>query len=104
MRSIIKKPIYLFVLLMLLIALPLVLFPINLFDGEIVYQSGISKIVEPRPLSLHFVAGLEYNKEELLGVEDYYLKPRGWVLAFLFIVGFPALISYRVWVKQKTGK
>lgn len=83
------------------IALILLLFPINLFDGEIVYRSGISTIVEPRPLSLHFIAGIEGNATIPDDVVDYYLTTKGYILAFLFIFGLPAIIAYRVFLGKR---
>jgi hypothetical protein len=101
MRQFLQKPFFVFITLSLLIAAPLFLLPINVFQGEIVYHSGISTIVEPRPLSLHFVSGLEYYGENLKGVQDYYLTARGWILAFIFIVGIPALVAYRMYLKRQ---
>ena len=101
MRHLFRKPLFVFVVLSVVIATPLFLLPINVFQGEIVYHSGISTIVEPRPLSLHFVSGLEYYGEEIKGVQDYYLTARGWMLALIFIIGIPALFAYRVHLKRE---
>lgn len=100
MKQSLRKPILLFLILVVIIALPLFLLPLNIFDGEIVYHSGISTIVEPRPLSLHFVSGIEYSGEKLAGVKDYYLTAKGMTLAILFIFGIPALITYRIFLKK----
>ena len=104
MRNLIKKPIFIFFALSILIAAPLFLLPLNLFDGEIVYQNGLSTVVEPRPLSLHFVSGIEYWGEHLDGVKDYHLTPRGRMLAVGFIIGFPALIAFRIFLKNNQSK
>jgi hypothetical protein len=101
MRRLFRKPLFVFILLSVAIATPLLLLPINVFQGEIVYHSGISTLVEPRPLSLYFVSGLEYYGEELKGVQNYYLTARGWMLAFIFIIGIPALVAYRVYLKRQ---
>ena len=100
MGKIIRKPWFVFVALVILVSAPLFLLPLNVFQGEIVYHKGISTIVEQRPLSLHFVSGLEYNREELEGVKDYYLTSKGWMLAFIFTIGLPGLIAYRVYLKN----
>lgn len=100
MRGLLKKPLFIFFALSILIATPLFLLPLNLFDGEIIYQNGLSTIVEPRPLSLHFVSGIEYWGEPLEGVKDYHLTPRGRMLAVGFIIGFPALIAFRIFLKN----
>lgn len=101
MRRLFRKPLFVFILLSVAIAAPLLLLPINVFQGEIVYHSGISTLVEPRPLSLYFVSGLEYYGEELKGVQNYYLTARGWMLAFIFIIGIPAMVAYRVYLKRQ---
>lgn len=101
MRRLFRKPLFVFILLSVAIAAPLLLLPINVFQGEIVYHSGISTLVEPRPLSLYFVSGLEYYGEELKGVHNYYLTAQGWMLAFIFIIGIPALVAYRVYLKRQ---
>ena len=101
MKQFLLKPLHIFLIGVILIGLPLFLFPINLFDGEIVYKSGISTMVEPRPLSLHFVSGLEYGKNLPKEIDDYYLTPKGYVFAVLFILGIPALIAYRIKIGKK---
>jgi hypothetical protein len=59
-------------------------------------------MVEPRPLSLHFVSGLEYGKNLPKEIADYYLTAKGYLFAALFILGLPALIAYRIKIgKQK---
>jgi hypothetical protein len=77
----------------LFIGIPLFLLPINLFDGEIVYK--------PRPLSLHFVSGLEYGKNLPKEIADYYLTPKGYIFAVLFILGIPSLLAYRIKIGQQ---
>ena len=102
MKQFLLKPLHIFLIGILFIGTPLFLLPINLFDGEIVYKSGISTMVEPRPLSLHFVSGLEYGKNLPKEIAAYYLTPKGYIFAALFILGIPALIAYRIKIgKQK---
>ena len=101
MKQFLLKPLHIFLIGVILIGLPLFLFPINLFDGEIVYISGISTMVEPRPLSLHFVSGLEYGKNLPKEIADYYLTQKGFIFAGLFILGFPALIAYRIHLRRQ---
>ena len=102
MKQFLLKPLHIFLIGILLIGTPLFLLPINLFDGAIVYKSGISTMVEPRPLSLHFVSGLEYGKNLPKEIADYYLTAKGYLFAALFILGLPALIAYRIKIgKQK---
>ncbi len=102
MKKIFQNPWYSFLFFFILISLPLVFMPLNLFEGEIIYQQGISKIVEPRPLSLHFVLGLEYyNKPLPAEVKDYYLTAKGIALALIFTIGFPGIMAYRAYLQNK---
>lgn len=101
MKQFLLKPLHIFLIGIILIGLPLFLFPINLFDGEIVYKSGISTMVEPRPLSLHFVSGLEYGKNLPKEISDYYLTAKGYIFAGLFIFGIPTLIAFRIKIGKK---
>ena len=94
-----KKPLLIFLLGVILIATPLFLFPINLFNGEIVYESNVQKVVQDVPLSLSYFIGLGYQEEEMVGVADFYLKQEGYLLAFCLIIGFPALLAYRLKIK-----
>ena len=101
MKSVLQKPIYVFLISMLLIALPLFLFPINLFQGEIVYQHGLVESVVDAPLSLSYFVGLGYNPDDMIGIKSFHLKPGGYLLAVLLIVGVPGLIAYRVGLRKK---
>lgn len=96
MKSVLQKPIYVFLISMLLIALPLFLFPINLFQGEIVYQHGLVESIVDAPLSLSYFVGLGYNPDDMIGIKSFYLKPGGYLLAALLILGIPGLIAFRV--------
>jgi hypothetical protein len=94
-----KKPLFIFLLGVILIATPLFLFPINLFNGAIVFENGAQKIVQDAPLSLSYFIGLGYQEKEMVGVADFYLKQEGYILAFCLIIGFPALLAYRLKIK-----
>ncbi len=94
-----KKPIIIFFLGVILIATPLFLFPINLFNGAIVFENGPQKIVQDAPLSLSYFIGLGYEVQDMVGVSDFYLKQEGFILAFCLIIGFPALLAYRLKIK-----
>lgn len=98
MNSRIKRSIIVFLLSFVVLLLIFFLLPINIFDGEIVYKQGLVSFKEQRPLSLHFVSGLEYAENELKGIKDYYLLPKGYITAFLFIFCLPALVSYRIYL------
>jgi len=99
-----KKPIFIFILGVVLIATPLFLFPINLFNGAIVYESGVQKVVQDAPLSLSYFIGLGYEEQDMVGVSDFYLKKEGFILAFCLVIGFPALLAYRIKIKLDQSK
>ncbi len=96
MKRFFSKPLNTFFTLFLFLLLTFLLFPINIFDGEIIYKQGLVTMTEKRPLSLYFVSGLEYSKDELKGIKEFHLSPKGYLMAFLFIIGIPALTAYRV--------
>jgi hypothetical protein len=99
MKIEIKKSFILFGVLTLLLAAIFFLFPINLFDGEIVYQNGLQELTVERPLSLSYFIGIGFDEEDMIGVLDYYLTYKGVMMAFIFIIGFPALFAYRMYLR-----
>lgn len=101
MKVILKKPLLVFIISMLLIATPLLLFPINFFQGQIVYQNGIAETVVDAPLSLSYFIGLGYSPEDMVGIKTFHLKTGGYILAVLLILGIPGLLAYRVSLGNK---
>lgn len=83
----------------LLLALVFFLLPINLFDGQIIVQRGLQEITIDRPLSLSYFIGIGYDNGDLDGVVDFYLTTKGKIMAFIFLFGFPALFSYRIYLR-----
>jgi hypothetical protein len=104
MKKILSSPKLLFITLVLFFLCIFFLFPINLFDGEIIYQKGLVTITEKRPISLSYFIGMGYDKEDMEGIKDFYLVPIGYLIALIFIVGIPALIAYRVHLGKKFKK
>jgi hypothetical protein len=104
MKQLFQKPIYIFFFAMICIALPLCLFPINLFQGEIVYVRELVEVTEQAPLSLSYFLGLGYNEEDMIGITNFYLLPSGMLTAVIFIFGIPGLIAYRIYLKQHAAK
>lgn len=96
-----KKVIILFLGLSFLLAAIFFLFPINLFDGVIIEKHGLQRIVHERPLSLSYFIGLGYEESDMEFIEDFYLTGKGIFMAFVFILGLPALLAYRVYLKSK---
>ncbi len=90
-----RKPFILFLLLVLGLSLLLFLLPINLFDGVIIYEKGLSEYKVNAPLSLSYFVGIGYDKKDMEGIVDFYLTWKGKLMVVLFLVGLPALIAYR---------
>jgi len=102
MRSTLRKPIVVFFLAVFVLSAIFFLIPINLFDGEMVFE-GIAEPVQAK-LSLSYFIGIGASKEETAGVLDFYLLPMGYFLAFLMLIALPVLIAYRVHVANQQQK
>jgi hypothetical protein len=100
MRTQLKKPLVIFFLSIVLIALPLFLLPLNLFNGEIVYQRALVEQKVAAPLSLSYFIGIGYDQQDMVGVKEFYLVKDGIILAVLFLIGIPAIIAYRFHLKR----
>lgn len=96
-----RNPLVIFIGSVVLLGLLFFLFPINVFDGVIVYKQGLQIVEVETPLSLSYFIGLNLDPEQMEGVvENYYLTTKGVVMAFLFIIGFPAILAYRFYLKS----
>ena len=102
--KIISRPKVIFTLTFLIIALPLFLFPINLFPGEAIQKIGATEQTVPIPLSLSYFVGIGYDPGDLDGIKDFYLLPRGYALAFCLLIGFPAIMAFRVYIANKNSE
>lgn len=101
MKELRNSPFLIFIFFFLLISIPLFIFPIQLFPGIIETQNGLQHIKHEAPLSLSFFVGLGYDKKDLIGVTDFYLKPVGYLLAFIYTIGIPAIIAFRIGSRNK---
>jgi hypothetical protein len=99
--KLLSKPIVVFIITFLVIALPLFLFPINLFPGEAIQQIGSIEQPIKIPLSLSYFIGIGYEPQDLEGIKDFYLLPQGYALAFCFLIGFPVILAFRVHIARK---
>lgn len=99
-----KNPITLFIALFIVLGILFFTLPINLFDGVIEYQRGLQEMKLERPLSLSYFVGMGMNEGDLDYVKDFYLVPKGWAMVVIFWVGIPALLAYRVHLKNKDSK
>ena len=101
MKQLKEKPFLIFIILFLVISVPLWIFPINLFPGVITYSSGLQEVTEDAPLSLSYFIGLGYKDADMSIVQDFHLKPTGYMLAFIFTIGIPALVAFRFYSSKK---
>jgi hypothetical protein len=100
MKSSYKKPLIYFAVLTVLLAAIFFLLPINLFDGVVVEKVGLVEIEHERPISLSYFIGMGYDTGDMDRIADFYLKPKGMVMAVLFICGFPAMFAYRLYLRS----
>ncbi len=91
-----KSPLFVFAVCFAAIALPLFTLPINFFQGEIVYAQDLMEKKVQAPLSLSYFIGLGYHKTDMIGVKDFYLTAKGYLLAAILLFGIPGLIAYRI--------
>jgi hypothetical protein len=103
MKKLFNNPWKVFAIGVILSSCIFFLIPINLFDGEIVFKEGLMEWKEKANISLSYFIHIGAQKEELarIGVKDFYLLPKGYVFAGIVLVGIPALIAYRSYLKKK---
>jgi hypothetical protein len=104
MKGKLRNPWVIFLLSFFAVSIPLCIFPINLFQGEVIMMDGLMEAKVQAPLSLSYFFGLGYSEEDMLGIKDFYLLPLGYLLAATFTLGFPALIAYRVHLRNTSKK
>ena len=93
-----------FVLTLILVSTILFTLPINLFDGEVVYDVNGVEFTEPIKMSLSYFIGLGISNEDLVDVKSFHLVGMGYFMVFLMLIAFPALIAYRVWIGNQPKK
>lgn len=104
MKEIIRKPVAVFVLTMILVSTILFTLPINLFDGEVIYNVNGFEYSRPMKMSLSYFIGLGISDEDLLDVKSFHLVGMGYFMVVLMLFAFPALIAYRVWIGNQPKK
>lgn len=93
---------WIFLLIMIGIALPLFTLPINLFPGEITYQKGISTYtITETNLSLSYFIGLGLNPGDLDDVASFRLSLGGYALALCYLGLLPGVITYRIYLNRQ---
>ena len=96
----IQKPIIVFLTTLISLTLVFFVFPINVFDGKIVYEYSFKEHTINAPLSLSYFIGLGYDESDMVGVKTFYLTLKGTIMALIFIVGLPALLALRLYFKN----
>ena len=96
----IKKPIIIFLITLISLTFLFFVFPINIFDGKIVYESSSKELIINAPLSLSYFIGLGYEDSDMVSVKDFYLTLKGAIMALILIFGFPILLAFRVYFKN----
>ena len=95
-----KKPILIFMATSLLLLALFFLFPINLFDGEIVRVEKHREYIVQAPLSLSYFIGIGFDAEDMRDVKTFYLTTKGAIMAIIFTLGIPALLAYRIHLRK----
>lgn len=101
MTSTKTRSLAIFVITALVLSIVFFTLPINLFDGQIDYVEPHREYTVDAPLSLSYFIGMGYDDAEMEHVVAFRLTGRGWLMAFIFIFGFPALLAYRIYLKAK---
>lgn len=104
MKEIIRKPIAVFVLTLILVSTILFTLPINLFDGEVIYNVNGVEFSKPVKMSLSYFIGLGISEKDLVDVKSFHLVGMGYFMVVLMFAAFPTLIAYRVWIGNKPKK
>jgi hypothetical protein len=99
-----KNPWVVFSFSILLLSALFFFIPINLFEGEIIFQENGKTWTQRANISLSYFIGIGASKEDLVGVKDFYLVTKGYLLACFMIVGFPAILAYRTYLKITKSK
>jgi len=99
-----KKALIVFGIGAVVVAAILCTIPVDLFDGEVVWNINGQEVARPQNLSLSYFFGIGVDAEQLQYVESFRLTGQGWMLVFIFIIGIPGLIAYRMYLKATTSK
>ena len=96
-----KKPLLIFIVFSSVLTFLFFFFPINLFDGKIVVENGLQSYTADDNLSLSNFIGIGIEGMNEQGIVDFYLTAKGVILAFIYILGFPGLFAYRIYLKNQ---
>lgn len=101
MKTLFTKPLLVFGLTFLLIAIPLFFFNVSIFDGELIVQQGVKEIALPIKLSLSYFIGIGIDPRDMQDIEGFHLVGSGYLLASCLLIGFPLLMAYRSYLAKK---
>ena len=95
-----KRYVLIFFAVFIILTVIFFLFRIPIFDGEIVFENGVTDITAANKLSLSYFLGFGLHEGELIGVNDFHLTPTGYLNVFLLIFALPLVITYRVYLAK----
>jgi len=98
MSAAVKRSVLVFGISVVLIALVLCLVPVELFNGEATWTINDTTISKAQNLSLSYFFGIGLENSDVAYADSFRLTGQGWMLAFIFILGIPGLISYRIYL------
>jgi hypothetical protein len=96
------RPLPIFIISFLIISLPLFLFPINLFKGEIIEKTPVNALPIPAKLSLSYFIGIGYETSDMSNIKDFYLVAEGYFFAVVLLIGIPGIVAYRISLNKTT--
>ncbi|MGY8925672.1 MAG: hypothetical protein ACKVJC_00100, partial [Flavobacteriales bacterium] len=68
---------------------------------KIVVENGLQSYTADDNLSLSNFIGIGIEGMNEQGIVDFYLTAKGVILAFIYILGFPGLLAYRIYLKNQ---
>lgn len=93
-----KRAWIIFGISVVVITAALCLIELPMFDGEVTWISGGREYTVAQQLSLSYFFGIGLEDADLTMVKEFSLTGQGWLLVFIFTVGLPGLIAYRIYL------
>ncbi|MFK7783975.1 MAG: hypothetical protein AB8B56_02605 [Crocinitomicaceae bacterium] len=101
MTSTKTRALAIFVITAVVLAIVFFVFPIRIFDGEIHVVNQLQDYTIDTQMSLSYFIGIGLDEADMKGVESFRLTGKGWAMVAIFILGIPALLAYRIYLKYK---
>lgn len=99
-----KKSLIVFIVSSAIVAIALCVLPVEFFNGEATYTVNDTTITKPQNLSLSYFFGLGLENSTIQYADSFRLTGQGWMLTFIFIIGIPGLIAYRMYITGSSSK